>query len=265
MKIYQDKEKLTELYQQMKSGNKIAKHLNVSPKTIYVWLKKFGIDVSGTGSQGARTNNLNQEFFKNINSEEKAYWLGFIMADGCVYKGSNNTLRLQINLASSDIAHLNKFQKAIGSSYKIQIKKVNETSEAAILKVNSTQMCKDLIDLGVVFRKSLICQMPNIPNELTRHYIRGYFDGDGCITTPKGKSTKVTLVGGKEMLSSIRELLKSNGVEISFYSPYKNKKTFNLETQNKNNVTNFLNFLYKDASIFLDRKYFLYQKFFNFV
>lgn len=265
MKIYQDKEKLTELYQQMKSGNKIANYLNVNPKTIYVWLKKFEIDVSCTGSQGARTNNLNQDFFKNIDNEEKAYWLGFIMADGCVYKGSNDTLRLQINLASSDVNHLNKFQKTIESSYKIQIKKINEKNEAAILKINSTQMCKDLIDLGVVFRKSLICQMPNIPNELIRHYIRGYFDGDGCITTPKGRNTKVVLVGGKEMLSSIKEVLKSNGVEISLNPPYKNNKTFNLETQNKNNVSNFLNFLYKDASIFLDRKYILYQKFFDFV
>lgn len=261
MKIYQNKEKLTKLYEEFKSGKKVANHLNVNEKTIYTWLKKLGIDTSQTGSQGARKNNLNHDYFKKIDSEDKAYWLGFIMADGCVYVGSNHTLRLQINLASSDLDHLNKFQEAIESSYKIQIKKVNQKNEVAILKINSTELCKDLQNLGVVFRKSLICEMPNIPNELMKHFIRGYFDGDGCITTPKNKNTKVTIVGGEKMMKSIKDFLKKENIFISLHNPYKGKKTFTLETQSKKNVTEFLRFLYDDASIYLDRKYFLYKKF----
>lgn len=261
MKLYQDKEKLTELYNEMKSGNKIASYLNVDPKTIYIWLKKHSIDTSQTGSQGARKNHLNHDYFQDIDTEEKAYWLGFIMADGCVYKGSNNTLRLQINLKSSDVGHLDKFQQAIRSSYKIQIKKITVNSEAALLKINSTKMCKDLQDLGVVLRKSLICEMPNIPNQLMKHFIRGYFDGDGCITTPKNKNTKVTIVGGEKMMKSIKDFLEKENILISFHNPYKGKKTFTLETQSKKNVTEFLRFLYDDASIYLDRKYFLYKNF----
>lgn len=261
MKLYQDKEKLTELYNEMKSGNKIASYLNVDPKTIYVWLKKHSIDTSETGSQGARKNHLNHDYFQDIDTEGKAYWLGFIMADGCVYKGTNNTLRLQINLKASDVGHLDKFQQAIGSSYKIQIKKVTVNSEAALLKINSTKMCKDLQNLGVVPRKSLICEMPNIPNQLMKHFIRGYFDGDGCITTPKNKNTKVTIVGGEKMMKSIKDFLEKENIFISLHSPYKGKKTFNLETQSKENVTEFLRFLYDDASIYLDRKYFLYKNF----
>ena len=143
MERYKQKDVLMELYNEHKNIRKIAEILEVNHKTISIWMKKHGIKT--IGSQGARKNNLNHDFFESIDSEEKAYWLGFIMADGCVYKGSDgSSLRLQINLKGSDVEHLQKFQNAIGSSYKIQTKMI-KTSNVCILKVNSTKMCQDLI------------------------------------------------------------------------------------------------------------------------
>ena len=176
---YKDKETLEELYSQHKSTYKVAEVFGVNHKTIAAWMKKHKIQT--VGSQGARKNNLNHDYFQNIDTEEKAYWLGFIMADGCVYKGSDaSSYRLQINLKGSDKEHLDKLQKSINSSYKIQEKKV-KNSDVCLLKVNSTKMCQDLMALNVTPRKSMLCQMPSLEEHLEKHFIRGYFDGDGCL------------------------------------------------------------------------------------
>lgn len=254
MKIYQDEQKLKELYEKERSGNRIAEFLGVNPKTIYVWMKKFGIDTSQTGSQGARKNYLNSEYFEKIETEEKAYWLGFIMADGCVYRGSNETLRLQINLKASDVSHLEKFQKAIQSNYKIQIKNVGSSS-VALLKVNSTKMCEDLQNHGVIFRKSMICEMPpDLPKHLRRHFFRGYFDGDGCLSFPKNKNPRFCIVGGRPILLSFQKELAEEGISMKLYSPWKGKKVHSLESSKKETVQKSMDYLYKDSHIFLERK-----------
>ena len=121
---------------------------------------------------------LNKNYFKNIDTEEKAYWLGFIAADGCVYKMSKNAYRLQINLSAVDIGHLELFNDCIESDYIITQKKVNN-SDTCILKISSKEFTDNLINLGITPNKSLIVQMPNISQDLIRHFIRGYFDGDG--------------------------------------------------------------------------------------
>lgn len=258
MQNYKDKETLKTLYEKHKNVRKVAELLNVNHKTISAWMKKHEIET--LGSQGARTNNLNHDFFESIDSEQKAYWLGFIMADGCVYKGSDKySLRLQINLKGSDVHHLEKFQKAINSSYKIQ-EKIVKTSNVCLLKVNSTKMCQDLMSLNVTPRKSLVSLMPDIPSELMKHYIRGYFDGDGCLDIAKG-NLRARIAGGSEMLRSIQESLTEASIFSALYLPTGNKKISNLEITRKDDALKFAEWIYKDSKEFLERKKDIYQTF----
>ena len=229
----------------------IAIELKVSANTISRYAKKYELK-SKIGSQGARTNNLNHNFFKIIDSEEKAYWLGFIAADGCVYKGSDpNSLRLQINLKGSDKTHLDKFQKSIKSSYKIQEKTLKK-SDVCLLKVNSTKMCNDLINNNIVERKSIIFEAPELKPELINHFIRGYWDGDGWIKEGKGTNRfNIGFVAGQNMIDYLDENLPTH---LSVYKLKCNDNVLSMESGKHSTIQDMYHYLYKDATIYLDRK-----------
>ena len=237
------------------SYKEIAKIFNVNEKTIKINAKKYGL-TSKIGSQGARKHKFNERYFENIDSEEKAYWLGFIAADGCVYK-NKQSYRLQINLKGSDIDHLKKFQKAICSDYKITEKKVGKAqSNTCQLKINSTKMCNDLIKNNIIERKSIIFEPPILNKNLMSHFIRGYFDGDGWITSYKRKDSngyrnEVGIIGGKKALNYFIDFLPKG---FSKYEKYKDDKIIQISGSSIKTISETYNYLYEDATIFLDRK-----------
>ena len=247
-----EKEKIELYLNKGLNFKEIANKLGVNYKTLLRYTKKYKLK-SGVGTQGARKYKFDEEFFSIINTEEKAYWLGFIAADGCVYKNSN-AWRLQINLKGSDIEHLEKLQLAIKSNYKIA-KKIVGSSEVCQLKINSKIMCEYLIKQGIIERKSLVVRMPKIEHNLQRHFIRGYFDGDGSIKNFKDKNNRhrynFNIVGGAEMLNSINEAMPC---QLALYKVKRSTPIFSLETTDKKKIMKIYNFLYKDATIYLERK-----------
>jgi hypothetical protein len=129
-----------------------------------------------------RESNVNDNYFETIDTEEKAYWLGFITTDGCVTKGHTNRVNtLTIHLANKDREHLEKFKKCIETDYEI---KFNTYNNSVYLNIVSEKIVKDLAKYGVVQRKTGKCYYPDglIPDHLVRHYWRGCIDGDGCIS-----------------------------------------------------------------------------------
>ena len=241
------KEEMIKLYNETQSTYTIAEKYGVSSQTVTRAMDIYGIERNG--NKGNRKHNFNDRYFEVIDTEEKAYWLGFIMADGCVYKGTGETYRLQINLKYDDIAHLNKFQKAIKSDYQVAVKEVGG-AKVAQLKVNSTKLCKDLIALGVTERKSLVCQMPNLPYELIRHFIRGYFDGDGCISLSVNDRLRksVSIVGGELMLRSINEHLGLTLREVQ------GKSVHEIYSHDSNKMIEIYHYLFDDSTVYLSRK-----------
>lgn len=201
---YQDKETLIAAMKKYKTLKMIATSFQTNKDTIKKWACHFGVQ-NLIGSQGARKHKINDSFFDVVDTEHKAYWLGFLMADGCIYAGSGKaSYRLQINLSDIDKRHLEKLNKDLSSDYtvitkNIKNKKTLKTYTCCQLKINCTKLCKSLMKLGVVPRKSIICKMPILRNDLIRHYLRGYFDGDGCITG--NKKQHIAIVGGNDMLT----------------------------------------------------------------
>ena len=192
--------------------------------------------------------------FENIDTEEKAYWLGFLYADGYI---SSNEDKIELCLAEKDFHHLEKFKDFIGLPNKICYRAANKAYRYSFRSASCKQ---NLIKQGCIPKKSLILQFPTeeqVPNYLLRHFLRGYFDGDGWFTNTESCfeagfiSSSAFIESFLEKIedfidvkidSKIKDVHRENGAKrYSFYS--------------KPDVTAFLDFLYLDSNIYLDRKY----------
>ena len=206
--------------------------------------------------------NSNDNVFENIDSSEKAYWLGFIAADGCNYIREHNA-SLIINLRQKDKGHLEKFQKFMETSAIIQDYKANEgysnNTPMSKIVINSKKLSQDLKDKGIVPNKSLILEPPKISAEYYKPYILGYFDGDGSIA----KSTQhnnylFSIQGTKETLNWINKILNTNmKLEQRVDNPEKN--SYYIRCGGTNKPYTILKDLYDSCEVHLDRKYEIYK------
>lgn len=245
------------------SSQKIGKLFNVSPPTIQKILRELGI-IRSVGKSNTKYKQ-NNNYFKIIDTEDKAYWLGFIYADGYITK--NNQLR--INLQIKDENHLVKFYKFIESDREVKYtKKIsgNKIYYGCYAYIANTDFTKHLISKGCTNNKSLNLKFPTydiVPKDLIYHFIRGYFDGDGSIFVSRidkntnHKYIKINFTGTYGMILNIRTHLNCNNIKLE------NKGNFYVLSINGNHqVFNILdNYIYKDATIYLDRKYEKYRKF----
>lgn len=202
-----------------------------------------------------RKYNCNDNYFENIDSEEKAYWLGFLMADGCVQSKRKFKLTLQIR----DYSHLEKFKKSIDSDNLIYIWKNKNNREYCEIVISSTKMVESLEKLGCVSRKTKIVKFPpNLNDKLIRHWIRGYFDGDGCIHRDEINKTNVHISIASSSVIMLEDILK-NIIKLtscrtnigSIYSKYGVPK-LDFHSVEALNLINSL--FYEEANIFLQRK-----------
>ena len=196
---------------------------------------------------------INSNVFKTIDSKEKAYWLGFLEADGCVYKGYT-----KITLQKRDYNHLIKFQKFLNTNNSVKIIKHNNKEYCTISTGNQT-IYEDLIRLGCVERKSLILKpCLEVPTQYIFDYIRGYWDGDGGLSySQKNNRWQAYCTSTKEMLDFFVQQLNLN---TKPFLEHRCKQTYRIHFNGRINVYNKMSLLYKNANIFLDRKYQLFLK-----
>lgn len=224
----------------------------------------------------------NSSFFKNINTEEQAYLLGFYVADGCINQCSKKSKRFKIAINTSDIEILQYFQKFMNpnklithSIQKNTFGKYIYECESSIFSFVDNEICNDLIEMGYGFRKTqLQFGLPNINNDLIHHFIRGYFDGDGCISvnenirkSGKRKGDKyvgrfVTFTSLKDnILKEIKDVCLNHNIDFKLKS---HKVKYNqLYIGSNLNIKNFYSYIYKDATIFLKRKKEKFEKLFT--
>lgn len=245
------------------SGEAIARKYNIGATSVRRILKNHNIQ---TNLYDQRKYKYNQNYFETIDTEEKAYWLGFIAADGSITK---NNRTLEIGLTYSDKTHLKKFALAI--DYPVEnIKNRNTTLNGKVYKssricVHSKKICNDLNSLGITEKKWDKVVFPsNIPKNLIRHYLRGYFDGDGSISTA-GKTMYgvqkycISLIATEEFLLQMMNHLEK---ELNM-TQVKLEHRYGIAIWAKGGMKQircFLNYIYKDSNIFLDRKHQYYLK-----
>ena len=130
--------------------------------------------------------------------------------------------------------------------------------------ITSAKICNDLVKLGIGYNKTYSdLHIPEMSEELIRHFIRGYFDGDGCITVwlsqEKGKSDRVR---GKfdvcsKSASILNEFIKFFAIhDIKINLNYlKRDDMYRMSTSSKKELEKIYNILYKDSNFYLSRKF----------
>ena len=253
-KVLSDISKYIDMYYNGLSMREVSSIAKVSKPTM---LKLFSI--SGVNwkdrSNAHRKYALNENFFDIIDNEEKAYYLGFIFADGFVSR-SNNNFQLGIHLHKKDSCILEDFRKRIGSESPLKF----DNRNAVKIRLYSKRLFEQLVSKGCVERKSLVLKFPEhtiVPECLIHHFIRGYFDGDGSIKrlSKSERHVQVEIVSTKEFLKTCMDILvkKAHVNYVSIYRP-KNSNIYSITYSGKGNATKIHNYLYKNATIFLDRK-----------
>lgn len=233
----------------------LGREFNCSYGTIKNLLNKHNIQSRGNKQGYPR----NEYYFNKIDTEEKAYWLGFLYADGCVHI---NNYEISINITDRD--HVEKFKTAIGAiNHKITETNDKRFSNAKTLyqfTIKDKQLHQDLIKWGCIPQKSLLLnKIPNIPRDYVSHFIRGYFDGDGSLHYLQGTNNyRISFVGTKNFLNDIQKELITN---VSLQSGGTGK-AYTLQIAGRKQVERILNYLYNNSteSIRLNRKYQTYLK-----
>lgn len=258
---------ITALYKQGMTGKQIVDKLHFKyHQPVYNYFRKRGWDRSGKITK--KKYHVDDTFFNVINTEEKAYILGFICADGHV---ENNHIELE--LAEKDMNILYKIKKALKSNHPIkEVHKDNpykrSKNKDLILKrirINSIHLVKPLMQMGLGGKKTYSLNsfiLNYIPKFLIRDFLRGYFDGDGNVMFGKKYSSgikyNINICGNKDFLLGTfqRYFPTTNKLYKDLYS----KQCYVWKISNKDKVLKFLHYLYYNSSIFLDRKYLVYRK-----
>ena len=171
----------------------------------YLPLRGWGAIVHKANELGIKRQHAKSiiDFF-NIDSELKAYLLGFISADGCLYHFKNKYWKLQIDLSCKDKEHVILLRDLISPKSTVYTC-VCRTACHCCFYVEDNKLCHDLLSHGLTPRKSFSLSFPELAKDLEPHNIRGYFDGDGHI----GKKMKVSLhAGSSKILEQIDSRFK---------------------------------------------------------
>lgn len=208
----------------------------------------------------------NEHYFDEIDTEEKAYWLGFLYADGNISKPVRTVkgeekpwYRIEVSLKYEDVEHLEKFRKALQMEAPIRKSHTNfKQCDRARLSFNSKHMWNILNEYGCTPCKSKTLTFPDVKifksKSLIKHFIRGYVDGDGCLSYCNQEHSRahLSILGTKNMLENIQ-----NWIPLQFKLQICGKSNENVQTLSIVGRTAFFiaNYLYSNSTIRLERKY----------
>ena len=243
------------------SQQELCDKYGISNSTKSKILKNNNIDIEPAGIR-RRKYFFDEHFLDVIDSEEKAYFLGFVYADG---GHSTDRCTLNITLQQRDADLLLKFYSMFQCERDIRYIHNKQYDKYYVnFCLQSTYLSDKLLQLGVQANKSFKITFPNfLPQELHRHFIRGYFDGDGCIgfSNRGWKSTSVEMIGNEPFINAIKDIIYSETGKMMRMHKKTNSGVYEINSSGIFNVYSILNYLYKDATIYLQRKYDRYVNF----
>lgn len=200
------------------------------------------------------------KIFDTIDTEEKAYWLGFLYADGCV----TNNNSVEFGVIVDDYNIMQKYREFLKLK---SDKSIHISNNICRIRVYNKHFAESLIKKGCIQRKSLILTFPSaeiVNKSLIRHFIRGYCDGDGCLRFYKNSNNSqvcdLSFCGTKEFLDGIKNELNVQG---GFLHKVTDNGTYHLDYRCVS-ARKVARLLYENAHIYLNRKYDVYKKFCRF-
>lgn len=229
------------------SASHIASMYNVSKKTILNLLHKHGVDMRDA-RLCHRKYTLNEHYFDVIDSQDKAYILGLLWADG--YNDGNG--HVSISLQEDDVDILNKIKNAIGTNIPLNYRRFSEYRKGwknqYRLFINSKHISKKLDSYGMYPNKSLVVKFPNwLDEQLYPHFIRGYCDGDGHI------GNYIGFAGSVYLIPKLKEILEDKCKACCYV--YQGNGCLQLHINKFRSRCDVLKYMYQDAHLYLQRKY----------
>lgn len=259
---------IAKVAQDTKNLMALKKRLNDMGVSTSVSQKKYSHKLS----KAFKKYTLNEDIFEIIDTEEKAYWLGFLFADGYNHE-TKTCVALRLQAADKDI--LEKYKTFLGTNAPIYtLKRVTDVNklhkEYCEVNICSPIFSEHLAKWGCKQGKTFNLHFPNIPEHLYRHFIRGFFDGDGCLSVRDRNNRRkkygtsmnyqFCIYGLETILLPIQNIF----VEELNLAPTKlavSKKIKTLHYHGKQVVSTIMRYLYKDATIYLKRKHDTYLKY----
>jgi hypothetical protein len=256
--LYEDRpnDEIKKLYKEGKNCYEISNILK-QPLTYVLKVVKEN-KLTRTISEAKRIYYLDQTVFDKIDTEEKAYWLGFLFADGY-----NNEKRgsVILTLHNRDIDILHKFTNFLNTNKPI----CKNTKDSSKVAIESKHMSKILSKIGMIQRKTHVLEFPDIEKHLIRHFIRGYFDGDGCVTYGKelNQHINISITSTKMFLAKL--INEINDIKFWMNKRHKNRidNIYTLATGGVCNIIKFYHYLYNDTTICMFRKKNKFEEWFN--
>lgn len=257
----EEEDSIVKTYLSRRHLGEVRTKFKTSVKLVKQVLQKNNILVS------LRKQSLNIEYFKEINSPEKAYWLGFIAADGCLHK-----TKYKLSFCVKDPDILYKFKEAIGAGSPVGNvfvfdKRTKKEYEQYNLQINSKEFCQHIRNHGVDENKSATFYFPNINKEFYSHFMRGLLDGDGYImikysTKRKNKTIRAGMLSTPECIKFIWDYLVEE-LKFPFQKIVNTKWGYIDAISIQKDALKFLDWLYQDSTeaTRLNRKYKLYAEF----
>jgi intein-encoded DNA endonuclease-like protein len=252
---------IVELYKEGFSNKELSERFNMHRMKIQRILNRNKIPLRGH-ELTQRKHFIKKDFlFENIDSADKAYFLGFSYADGSVFGTS-----LTISLNEKDRKILEEFSLLFYDKIKLGFKK-SRTSEIRgklctstpqyYLNINCKELIENLSKHGLIPNKSFVLRFPKIPEEFIRDFIRGYFDGDGCLSGSNSKYWRsIKICGNFLFCQDLQNIIQSHiGCNVSLR---KDKTIFNACISGNRQVKKFLDWIYEDSNLKLERKYIKY-------
>lgn len=262
------KELIISNYESGVRNGKLSKDLNVHRATIQRVLKSSGVELRSL-EETSRKHEINDKFFDIIDTPEKAYFFGLIFADGSIY-GTD----LSISLVYTDFEPLYRLSKILYGKCLLKFtpqkegyyfsKNVKSACNGQWrLNVGSKKLVSGLKSNGLVERKSFTKRYPDIPKYLDKHFIRGYFDGNGHISKAKIKgNSSAGFTSATAFCEDLKVKIESHlGIYVGI-SP-KIPGISSLRISGMSQLRKFLDWIYEDSEIHILRKYEKYKELFN--
>ena len=251
-KILEEAEK--EYASSTKGIRELSKKYNIQRQVFTGWLLAKNYTIENKRA----SKSFNIHYFDSIDTEEKAYWLGFLFADGAITQ-YNHSYDIELSLKIDDKEHVEKFAKALNKEYVNN----NSTYRSRCI-LGSKHMFNVLTSYGCTQRKSLSLKFPNKnifkDKSLIRHFIRGYVDGDGCLSYGNKEHTRacVSILGTKDFLDGIKNEFNTTS---NYSNNSKNQDITKVLSYNGKLGYAFSKYLYENSTIYLKRKYERYNKY----
>lgn len=234
-----------QLFEGGMSCNQIGKNLGHSGSQVYTLLNSLGYETP------KNIYSVNESYFEKIDTQEKAYILGWFYSDGNVMP--DGKIRICLHHQDRDILEwIKKEMEYTGPLYERPAR--NTSAPQVELCINRKVLADQLIKLGCHPNKSMSLECPSydiVPKNLFNHFVRGYFDGDGSF------SSGAMIVGTLSFTNALSTILPCEVTNIYQRYPDREpeKSSHQLFIGRKVEIKKFVNWLYKGSLIHMVRKH----------